>query len=65
MHLESVEVAYGARVERGDRIGRVGRTGVKSSPPHLHLELFALDQLLDPLPALRGHVIGTPIEFEP
>jgi murein DD-endopeptidase MepM/ murein hydrolase activator NlpD len=65
MHLETVDVAYGAKVKRGDRIGRVGRTGVKSSPPHLHLELFALDELLDPLPALRGPLIGTPVEFEP
>ena len=65
MHLNSVEVAYGAKVQRGDRIGRVGRTGVKTSPPHLHLELMALDELLDPLVALHGPLIGVPIAFEP
>jgi len=65
MHLDSVEVGYGQKLARGDRIGRVGRTGVKTSPPHLHLELMALDELLDPLPALRGPLIGTPVPFEP
>ena len=65
MHMQAVDVAYGAKVKRGDRIGCVGRSGVKSSPPHLHLELFALDELLDPLPALRGPLIGTPVDFEP
>jgi murein DD-endopeptidase MepM/ murein hydrolase activator NlpD len=63
MHLQAVAVAYGDKVQRGSAIGIVGRSGMKSSAPHLHLELFALDQLLDPLPILHGHVIGTPIDF--
>ena len=63
MHLQSVTVSYGDEVTRGALIGIVGRSGMKSSAPHLHLEIMALDQLLDPLPILRGHVIGTPIDF--
>jgi hypothetical protein len=39
MHLEEVHVAYGARVRRGDVIGTVGRTGMRSSAAHLHLEI--------------------------
>lgn len=63
MHLERVDVVYGDKVTRGTQVGVVGRSGMKSSAPHLHLELMALDELLDPLPILRGHLIGTPIDF--
>jgi murein DD-endopeptidase MepM/ murein hydrolase activator NlpD len=64
MHLETVAVAYGESVERGARIGSVGRTGMQRSSPHLHLELFSGLHLLDPLAILRGHLIGTPVQFE-
>jgi murein DD-endopeptidase MepM/ murein hydrolase activator NlpD len=64
MHLETVELAYGQSVERGQRIGSVGRTGMQRSAPHLHLELFSGLLLLDPLVVLRGHLIGTPVQFE-
>jgi murein DD-endopeptidase MepM/ murein hydrolase activator NlpD len=63
MHMQMVEVTYGDKVTRGQEIGIVGRSGMKSSAPHLHLEMMALDELLDPLPIMRGHVIGTPIDF--
>jgi hypothetical protein len=39
MHLNAYEVEYGDRVRRGRRIGTVGRTGVRDSPAHLHLEV--------------------------
>jgi hypothetical protein len=65
MHLETVAVTYGARVARGEQIGTVGRTGMKRSSPHLHLELLGPDGLHDPAELLRGHVIGTPEELEP
>lgn len=63
MHMQMVEVTYGDKVTRGQEIGIVGRSGMKSSAPHLHLEMMALDELLDPLPIMHGHVIGTPIDF--
>jgi murein DD-endopeptidase MepM/ murein hydrolase activator NlpD len=63
MHLERVDVTYGDKVTRGTQLGVVGRSGMKSSAPHLHLELYAGEELLDPLPALRGHLIGSPIDF--
>jgi murein DD-endopeptidase MepM/ murein hydrolase activator NlpD len=65
MHLETVAVAYGNKVKRGDLIGTVGRTGMLRSSPHLHIELLGPDGLYDPAEILRGHVIGTPIEFDP
>lgn len=44
MHLSERAVATGARVARGDRIGRIGTTG-RSTGPHLHwgLSLVAPD----------------------
>lgn len=60
MHLQVVEVKRGDAVHGGDRIGVVGRSGMKHSAPHLHFELRTVDEVLDPLPSLRGHVIGRP-----
>jgi hypothetical protein len=65
MHLETVAVPYGNKVKRGDLIGTVGRTGMLRSAPHLHIELLGPDGLYDPAEILRGHLIGTPIEFDP
>lgn len=64
MHMETVEVAAGEQVRRGARIGTVGRTGMRRSSPHLHLELHTPSELLDPLEVLRGHLIGTPVEWD-
>ena len=65
MHLETVRVGYGERVERGQPIGTVGRTGMKSSSPHLHLELLEdAATLLDGLQVMRGVLIGTPLELD-
>ena len=52
-HLEenSVIVAVGERVQRGQRIGRSGNTG-KSSGPHLHLEIRSGNTAVDPKPYL-------------
>jgi Peptidase family M23 len=47
-HLERIDVAEGAAVKRGDRIGTVGSTG-RSTAPHLHYEVRVNDRLLNPL----------------
>lgn len=65
MHLEEVQVKAGQQIERGALIGSVGRTGMRRSAPHLHLEAHADGKLLDPLELLRGHLIGQPEDPEP
>lgn len=57
MHLEEVDVHYGMRVTRGDRLGTVGRTGMQASAAHLHLELHR-DRLDDPSVAFAGLLLG-------
>lgn len=47
-HLERIDVADGATVKRGERIGTVGSTG-RSTAPHLHYEVRVNDRLLNPL----------------
>jgi hypothetical protein len=63
MHLEDVEVRHGQRVRRGQRIGTVGRTGMRISSPHLHLELHASDGLLDPAEVLAPFLIGHRVDL--
>ena len=55
-HLASYDVEVGERIEAGQRIGEVGRTGVRDSGPHLHLGLFHEAQVLDPLDHLAAYV---------
>lgn len=62
MHMETVEVATGDTVTRGQRIGSVGRTGMLRSSPHLHLEILDDRNLYDGLEVLRGHLIGEPVD---
>lgn len=57
MHLETVLVAYGQRVRRGQPIGTVGRTGMQRSAAHLHLEMQT-DHLEDPSAIMAGLLIG-------
>ena len=59
MHLESVDVVYGQKVRREQAIGTVGRTGMKRSAAHLHLELHT-DTLQNPAHVLEGLLIGNP-----
>jgi murein DD-endopeptidase MepM/ murein hydrolase activator NlpD len=47
-HLERIDIAAGAVVQRGDRIGTVGSTG-RATAPHLHYEVRVNDRLLNPL----------------
>lgn len=64
MHLERVDVDRGAVIKGGEPIGTVGRTGMRSSAPHLHLEFRTDAGILDPLAHLRPLVIGRPVEWD-
>jgi murein DD-endopeptidase MepM/ murein hydrolase activator NlpD len=57
MHLQSYVVADRDTVTMGQTIGYVGRTGVKVSPPHLHLEVRVADHFTNPLRTLGDTVI--------
>jgi len=46
-HLSAIEVKEGQMVERGQELGRSGSTGL-STGPHLHWELRAMGQAVDP-----------------
>ncbi len=55
-HLATYEVKTGEWVEAGQRLGEVGRTGVRDSGPHLHFGLFRHGKVLDPLDHLAPYV---------
>lgn len=57
MHLEQVLVSYGQRVRRGEVIGTVGRTGMRASAAHLHLEIRT-SRVEDPSQILAGLLLG-------
>jgi murein DD-endopeptidase MepM/ murein hydrolase activator NlpD len=46
-HLSRIDVAKGARVARGERIGAVGRTG-RVTGPHLHWSVSLNNARVDP-----------------
>ncbi|MET0341197.1 MAG: M23 family metallopeptidase [Polyangiales bacterium] len=60
MHLQAAMVDQGRLVRRGDQIGRVGKTGIKESAPHLHFELHADGRVHAATEGLPGLVLGTP-----
>lgn len=55
-HLGSYDVQVGDRVEAGQHLGEVGRTGIKDSGAHLHFGLFQDGAVLDPLEHLAAFV---------
>lgn len=48
LHMDGIEVKVGQQVNKGDRIGTVGSTGL-STACHLHLTLYKDGQATDPL----------------
>jgi murein DD-endopeptidase MepM/ murein hydrolase activator NlpD len=57
MHLSSYTVAQSDQVTAGQTIGVTGRTGVKHSPPHLHMEIRVNDRYMNPVRYLGDLVI--------
>lgn len=50
-HLDEQYVSDGQRVKIGDTIGFMGNTGnARTTPPHLHLGIYAQGGAVDPLP---------------
>jgi murein DD-endopeptidase MepM/ murein hydrolase activator NlpD len=57
VHLQSFSVRSGQKLERGELLGRVGRSGMHTSDAHLHLGIFVDEHPIDPLPVLGSYVI--------
>jgi len=57
MHLGGYNVAEREEVKAGQVIGELGRTGVKVSPPHLHLEVRVGNHYTNPIRTLGDYVI--------
>ena len=55
-HLDEFSVQDGQRVEAGDQIGTMGRTGntPRHGDTHLHFEIIRDGRQVDPMPYLRG-----------
>ncbi len=62
MHLQEVHVSRGTRLALGQQLGTVGRTGMRSSAAHLHLEFHVDGQIMDPLGPLQPFLRGRPTE---
>jgi len=62
MHLQSYDVAVRDQVKAGQRIGKVGKSGVKSSGTHLHLEIHREGAAIDPVPILGPDFVIPPQE---
>ncbi len=58
MHLQRYVVRQRQRVARGEVLGYVGRTGMRVSAPHLHLELGTAEGRLDPAEVLAPLLVG-------
>ncbi|MEG2805026.1 peptidoglycan-binding protein [Stenotrophomonas sp.] len=63
-HLDKIQVSNGDRVEAGQQIATMGRTGntPAQGDTHLHFELWRDGRKVDPLPELRGSDRGASAE---
>jgi murein DD-endopeptidase MepM/ murein hydrolase activator NlpD len=52
-HMSKIEVKAGQRIDRGEVVGYIGATG-RASGPHLHYEVWANGQPLNPLKFLTS-----------
>ncbi len=57
-HLDSIGVAEGARVKRGDVVGRMGNTG-RSTGTHLHYSVIKDGKYMDPLDYIWDRPLST------
>jgi murein DD-endopeptidase MepM/ murein hydrolase activator NlpD len=64
LHLSKIEVAPGAIVERGQRLGLAGATG-RVTGPHLHWGVRIVDARVDPFSLLRLKPAPQPLAGEP
>jgi hypothetical protein len=62
MHLQSYRVAVGERVQAGQIVANVGRSGTKVSGSHLHLEIHRDGNAIDPAPILGPSFVIPPQE---
>lgn len=53
VHLDSYNVGVGDKVRKGQQIGTLGRTGIKTDPAHLHFALSRSGKYYDPEPSLK------------
>ncbi len=60
LHLSSIAVRRGGRVQQGEVIGRVGATGLATGP-HLHYQLKKNGALVNPVTAHRAMPPGDPV----
>ena len=63
MHLDRIEVEIGQRVALGERIGTVGRTGMRVSSPHLHLEVIRNGRRIDGSKLLEDFLVRHPPKY--
>jgi murein DD-endopeptidase MepM/ murein hydrolase activator NlpD len=64
MHLDKIFVDVGARVARGERIGTVGRSGIRVSAPHLHLEVMKNGRRFDGSELLEDFLVRHPPKYK-
>ncbi|MDP7039061.1 MAG: M23 family metallopeptidase [Myxococcota bacterium] len=57
-HLSRIDVREGDKVHMGQRIGAVGSSG-RSTGPHLHLEIWHENKILNPL-----NILGRPVKLQ-
>ena len=62
MHLQSYRVAVKDQVKAGQVIGNVGKSGIKSSGTHLHLEIHREGAAIDPAPIFGADFVIPPQE---